>query len=104
MTRTLNRLALVAILALALAVMGCEKSRVTDENFGKVAVGMQLSQVESLMGKGKDETPPAGYSTSGGPLTATAAPENVYTWKNKETVYTVFVKDGKVVQKQKAPL
>src|SRR3989442_51973 len=93
-------LPLVFVLALAAFLTACE-NKVTDANYNKITNGMMLSQVEGLLGgKGADETALAGYNISGaGVMGSTASPENIYTWKNKESKYIITVKDGKVVAK-----
>jgi major membrane immunogen (membrane-anchored lipoprotein) len=102
----LHRCTLILALVAMLLLAGCEKSKITAENFEKVKVGMMLSEVTSYLGsKYEDETPSAGYSISGGGVAgATRAPENVYVFKSKDMKIIVTVKDGKVVQKSKVDL
>jgi hypothetical protein len=104
--RTFPRVLLAALLALAVLTTGCEKSKVTAENFDKVKVGMTLSEVTSILGSTyEDETPSAGYNVSGGGLmSATAAPENVYVFKTKDLKVIVTMKSGKVVAKSSVPI
>jgi hypothetical protein len=106
MTSVLSRSLIAAMLALALFLGGCEKSKVTDENYAQLKMGMTLNQVQNILGSsGDDETPPAGMSISGGGIgTQTAAPEKIYTWKSKNIKIIVTVKDGKVVQLAKNPI
>ncbi len=102
----LIRRSLVLVFAAMLLLAGCDKSKITTENYEKVKVGMMLSEVTSYLGsKYDDETPSAGYSISGGGIAgATRAPENVYVFKAKDMKIIVTVKDGKVVQKSKVDL
>lgn len=100
--RTLPRLALAALLALSILITGCEKSKVTAENFDKVKVGMSLSEVKALLGKSyEDETPSAGYNAGNTGLSTSQATENIYVWSSKDLKIILTVKDGKVVQKAK---
>ncbi len=97
---------LALTLAAFLALGGCEKSKVTVENFDKLKVGMSMPEVTALLGsKYDDDTPPAGYGISGGGVAgATAAPENIYVFKSKDMKIIVTVKAGKVVYKTKVDL
>ncbi|HMN39411.1 MAG TPA: hypothetical protein PKE29_01100 [Phycisphaerales bacterium] len=100
-----RRVALTLAAALCLIAAGCEESKVTDANFAKITKGMTISQVQSILGSGKDETSSAGYTISGGGvLGSQAAPEKVYTWKSKDLQIIVTMKDGKVVQMEKRPI
>jgi hypothetical protein len=97
---------LALMLAVSLALAACEKSRITTENYDKIKVGMTMSEVTSHLGsKYDDDTPPAGYGISGGGVaSSTAAPENIYVFKDKNMKIIVTVKAGKVVQKSKVDL
>ncbi len=97
---------LALTLAAFLALAGCEKSKVTTENYDKITVGMTMSEVTGHLGsKYDDDTPPAGYGISGGGVgTATASPENIYVFKSKDMKIIVTVKAGKVVQKSKVDI
>jgi hypothetical protein len=99
----LHRFALSLVFACLLAMTGCEKSKVTTENFDRLKDGMTLSEVTGILGsKYDDETPSAGYGISGGGVaSATAAPENVYVFKSKDLKIIVTMKNGKIVQKTK---
>jgi hypothetical protein len=86
-------------------VAGCQKTKITEENFAKITKGMTMTQVESILGSGNDETAAAGYNISGGGvMSSQASPEKVYTWKSKDLLITVTLKDGKVVQTDKRAL
>jgi len=97
---------LALMLAALLIVGGCEKSKVTGDNFEKVQVGWSMAQVTAVLGtKYDDDTPPAGYGISGGgAASATASPENIYVFKSKDMKIIVTVKAGKVVQKSKVDM
>ena len=101
----LYRCTLVLILALSLAMAGCEKSKVTAENFAKIKNGMSLSEVTSILGsKYDDQTPSAGYNANATGLSSTAATENVYVFTSKDVKILVIMKNGKVVQATNPPL
>jgi hypothetical protein len=106
MTSVLSRCALAMVMAFALVLGGCEKTKVNEDTFSQIKAGMTLNQVENILGgSGEDETPPAGMSISGGGIgTQSAAPEKIYTWKSKTLKILVYVKDGKVVQAEKRPI
>ena len=97
---------LALTLAAFLALGGCEKSKLTTENFDKLKVGMSMPEVTALLGsKYDDDTPSAGYGISGGGVaSSTAAPENIYVFKDKNMKIIVIVKAGKVVQKSKVDI
>ena len=97
---------LALTLAAFLALGGCEKSKLTTENFDKLKVGMSMPEVTALLGsKYDDDTPSAGYGISGGGVaSSTAASENIYVFKDKNMKIIVTVKAGKVVQKSKVDL
>ena len=97
---------LALTLATFLALGGCEKSKVTTENYDKIQVGWTMAQVTDALGKTyDDDTPPAGYGISGGGVgSATASPENIYVFKSKDMKIIVTVKAGKVVQKSKVDI
>lgn len=98
-TRTIV-LALGVLLCTALAA--CEQKDLSA-GYEKVANGMNLSQVENLLGSGNDETPAGGYGVgSSGMLDSKPNPEKTYVWRDGGVTYTIVFKDGKVVQKQKA--
>lgn len=99
MSTTLPRLALAALLALSILITGCEKSKVTAENFDKVKVGMTVSEVKALLGKSYvDETASAGYNAGNTGLSTSQTPENTYVWSSKTLKIIIVFKDGKVVQ------
>ena len=96
------RIALASIVLVSAALLaGCE-SKVTAENFEKVQNGMNLSQVENILGSGTDDTASGGFGvSSGGVLDSKANPEKTYVWRENGMQIQVVFKDGKVVQKSK---
>lgn len=94
-------LACVCLLAMALALAGCER-KVTAANYDRVTNGMSRAQVEKILGSGTDDTSSAGYGVStGGVLDSKAATETTLVWRENGLVIQVILKDGKVVQKTK---
>lgn len=99
---TLKIVAAVGLLACTLALGACEEA--SPEDFAQVQNGMTLSQVEAILGSGKDETASAGYGVSGGGvLGAKATDEKTYVWEAGREKLVVVFKDGKVVQSQRMP-
>lgn len=94
---------LAALVLVAACASGCDKTKVTEENFAQIKTGMTLNQVENILGgSGTDEASAAGMSISGAGIgTQTASPEKIYTWKSKTLKILVYVKDGKIVQAEK---
>lgn len=96
--RILLSIALVTCLFLA----ACE-SKVTSENYDKVTNGMSLSQVQKILGRGKDDTSHAGTSISAPGISQTSRSNDViYVWEDESGGKIVIVfQDDKVVQKSK---
>ena len=78
------------------ALAGC--SKVTQENYGKIESGMTLSDVEAILGKGKEE---AGI---GGAIGDLAASGKVLTWGDEQKSITVTFANDKVVTKSQKGL
>jgi hypothetical protein len=88
--------------ALLLPLAACE-DKLTQENFDKIKVGMQVWEVEHILG-GKGELESTGMNGSisaGGIMTTEAAPPNQYRWTRGPKSITVIANDGKVVSKAK---
>lgn len=91
---------ILPILLLSLTLAACEQ-KVNQENYNLVQKGMELSEVEKLLGKGElqDE---GGTSIGAGGLTggSSANSQKTYQWKipGKEISVT-FGPDGKMVTK-----
>lgn len=102
MSRSTQRFLFAFVVGTNLLTGGCEKSKVTADNFAKVKVGMLLSEVTSILGsKYEDQTASAGYNANATGLSATASPENVYIFTSKDVKIVVIVKNGRVVQATK---
>jgi hypothetical protein len=72
-------------------VSGC--SKVSKENYDKVTVGMTVSEVEGILGKG---TETSGVAGAVGSLTGSA---RVMTWGNEKKSITITFANDKVVGK-----
>lgn len=98
MRRAFSALFAAALLA---ALVACE-SKVTQESYDQIKVGMTYEEVKAIMGgDGIDETP-SGTSISGaGVASGSGSAEKLYVWKDKHKTITVNVKDGKVTNMTK---
>ena len=90
-----------SMLALA-AIAGCG-DKCTDETFDKINLGMNLDQVEDLMGgAGESEDRSGSTISSGGVMGGSKeAKTRTYSWKSGQKQVIVELKDDKVVRKQK---
>ncbi len=98
---TMRMLIPIAIAA-CLALAGCE-SKVTAENYDKITNGMSLSQVQKILGRGKDDTSHAGTSISAPGIGQTSKSSDVvYVWEEENGGKIVITfQDDKVVMKSK---
>ena len=95
----------LACLSVLLFVSGCEDV-VTQENFDRITVGMQLWEVEDILGAGTEETV-GGFGISSGGLIGGepgSSATTTYVWKEERREISVTVKDGEVIGKRKAGL
>jgi hypothetical protein len=100
------RLALACLCAAAaLLLIGCEE-KVTIENYDQIQVGMSKSDVEDLLGSGRDETSAAGGGiSSGGLMTEGDKPDEVWVWESSDGAEIVVTfAEGKVVLKRQKGL
>ena len=82
----------VALLGLAFVVVsGCGK--VSKSNYDKIEIGMTLSQVEGILGKGSEK---AGVGGAIGNLTGSG---KVMTWGDEKKSITITFANDKVVLK-----
>lgn len=90
-----------SMLALA-AIAGCG-DKCTDENFDKISRGMNLDQVEAIMGGSGESEDRGGSTISGGGVIGGSkeAQTRTYSWKSGEKRVIVELKDDKVIRKQK---
>lgn len=102
-TRTPFALALAALVSAA-ALTACE-SKLNQENFDKITVGMDISEVERILGKGEEQAN-GGVSIGAGGLTGGAAhnSQKTYVWHEPKKDISVVVAEGKVVSKNKSGL
>jgi hypothetical protein len=81
---------------------GCE-SKLSEENYDAVTVGMRLDQVERILGRGEEQTISGVSIGSGGDVGRSGAnSQKTYVWKedNGNEISIVFA-DDKVVSKNK---
>jgi len=94
----MNRRIFVQLMVLALVcvfVVGCG-SKVSKDNYDKVAVGMSVADVEAILGKGTEDASGAG---SIGKLSGSG---KIMTWTDGEKSITVtFLNDKVSVKAQK---
>jgi hypothetical protein len=100
---------IVVLLALCLALTGCGKSKITQENFDKIKNDMTLKEVEAILGEGTSQggdganvAAQVGVDVTGG-LGGPQGPSTVpYLWEHGKKSITVNFRGGKVVGKEKA--
>jgi len=81
----------MVVVCLLLIVVGC--SRVTQGNYEKIETGMTVSQVESILGEGTEET------SVGGAIGELSGSAEVLSWGSETKSITVTFVNGKVVAK-----
>lgn len=99
-------LAVAGLFAFALLLPGCEKSKITVENFEKIKLGMTADEVRGILGTtySNETANPLRKVTNTGVAGSQTKPEVTYVWKNKEkgfSIIVVFGDDGKVVEHRK---
>ena len=81
-----------AVVACALLiVVGCGK--VTQENYDKIESGMTVSQVESILGKGAEQ------SSIGGAIGELGGSAKIVTWGGENKSITITFINGQVATK-----
>jgi len=92
-----------AAMAAAAALSGCE-SKLDDENYEKITVGMTLDQVTNFMGEGTQEvsggTTISSSGLAGGTNNAQARGKT-YIWKEGDKMFIIEFMDDKVVGKRR---
>ncbi len=94
-----GRILLAALLfAFALLMGGCD-NRVTYENFQKIKIGMDLTEVEDILGRGdlQDKAGGANLGQFGLPSRAAESNVDVYVWDDGSAQIIVEFIDYKVV-------
>ena len=102
MTRKLTRVLLVLVAALCLLPLsGCE-DKITTESYDQIKVGMQLHEVETILGGKGDKIDRGGNDISAGGISSgRAATQQLYEWRKGNKLISVTCVDGKVVDKGK---
>src|SRR5262245_12487118 len=86
---------------LLLLLFGC-KSKVTKANFDKIIEGMDLAEVEKILGQGSKVGDGVGVANQFGidlPVAKGNANTEIYTWESDNASITVYFFDGKVKNK-----
>jgi hypothetical protein len=96
------------LLALCLALTGCGKSKITQENFDKIKKDMTLKEVEAILGEGTSQggdganvAAQFGVDVSGGVGAPQGSPAVDYVWEKGKKSITVTFRGGKVVAMRK---
>jgi len=108
---------LVCLVALCFAASGCGGSKVSKNNFDKINVGMTLTEVESVLGKGEEQASAStggsvevpgvsggGVSVPGQKIDVPKMSAQSYAWKEGTKIITITFLDGKVSAKAQAGL
>lgn len=97
-TRIFLSIALIGCLALA-----CCEAKVTTENYDKVTLGMSLSQVQNILGRGKEDSSHAGTSISSPGIAQTSrSTDRIFVWEDDFGGKVILTfQDDKLVQKSK---
>ncbi|HET6428823.1 MAG TPA: outer membrane protein assembly factor BamE [Phycisphaerae bacterium] len=105
---SLRRVALgVLLVGLVLSFAGCGGKVVNKSNYDKIKMGMTVSQVEAILGKGQQKVettgglPPA-PGMPGMPTMTTSA--SIMVWAEGKSTITVTFMDGKVAVKAQSGL
>jgi hypothetical protein len=99
---------IVVLCGVCLLLTGCNKSKVTKENFDKIKTNMTLQEVEEILGKGTRQggdgslvANQVGVDVSGGaPPSATVE----YVWEDGSKSITITFSQSRVVQKKQSGL
>jgi hypothetical protein len=84
------RLGLAVLVVLAALLAGCSGSKVNQDNFNKIMVGMTQAQVKAILG---DATESSSLDIAG--FSGTTS-----TWRQRGAAITIQFVNGKVVAKQ----
>ena len=96
----------LSVALMACLTLACCEAKVTKENYDKVTNGISYSQVQKILGSGKDDSSHAGTSISAPGIGATSKSNDViYVWEDDNGGKIVIIfQDDKVVQKTKTGL
>ena len=95
---------MVAVAAsLLIPLLGCE-DKFSAGNYDKIQNGMQLYEVEKIMGGKGEQQETKGTDISAGGIASGSkgSSQAVYEWTHGTKLVTVTVKDGKVVDHNKS--
>jgi hypothetical protein len=102
----LGRTAFVVVLCLLAGA--CGKNRVTKANYDKITVGMTLSEVEAILGKGERGPGDARNIARGAGVEIPGAEESsgatAYCWERGDKKITIYFANDKVLTKAKEGL
>jgi hypothetical protein len=91
---------ILLVLLVCLFLSAC-KSKVTQANFDKVALGMSMKEVEAILGEGTKQSDGAGIPTQFGvALQGVNTRDERYLWESGDRSITVTFRDDKVVHKE----
>ena len=96
-------LRVVAAVALSAVLTGCG-SKVSKDNFDKVKDGMTLSEVEGLLGKGKEQSSASVPGASAGGVTIPGASAKGMVWQDGNKMISVTFVNDKVMGKAQTGL
>jgi hypothetical protein len=94
-------------LLLCLALPGCQKSKVTPENYDKISNGMTRAEVEAVLGPGQKEEGGDGagvaaqFGVNAGLGEQRGRAPDTYVWESNGKTIKVYFLDGKVTNKHK---
>jgi uncharacterized lipoprotein YajG len=104
----LRRLGKIGVLFACLLLAGCNKSKVTQENYDKITTGMTLEEVEAILGPGSQVGDGQGVANqfgvdvSGGNMRPSSLVQ--YIWESGGKSITVAFRQEKVAGKSKVGL
>ncbi len=78
------------VLALCLSLLGCGSGKINKENYDKLEIGMTSSQVEQILGPGKNDKSAPGAQKAGG---------EVMVWERGKVTIRIGLVDGKLASK-----
>lgn len=79
-------------------IVGCGSNPITLSNYEKIEVGMSQSEVEAIIGKGKES------SSSGGDFAGISMNAKSLVWQHGTQIITVMFMNGEVISKAQANL
>ena len=89
---------LAVILFVSATIAGCGGNPVTQSNYEKIKNGMSQSEVEAILGKGKEQ------ASSGGNFGGISMDGKSMVWQNGNEIITVMFMNGEVMSKAQVGL